>query len=85
MLLKVVVLSIFFLGLSFVFLGIRILFFRNRKFPESSVGKNPELKKLGLNCATHDEINCRRELGENYSCGCHIDLSGRTDPEAEKD
>jgi len=79
--LKVIILSIFFLGLSFVALGIRILFFRNRKFPESSVGRNPELRKLGLNCATHDEIKCRRELGENYSCGCHIDLSGKMNAE----
>jgi len=82
MMLKVLLLSIFFLGLSFLGLGIRILFFRNRKFPETSVGRNPELKKLGLNCATHDEINCRRELGENYNCGCHIDLSGKMDTDS---
>jgi hypothetical protein len=78
--LKVIILAVFFLGLSFAALGIRILFFRNRKFPESSVGRNPELKKRGLNCASHDEIKCRRELGEHYSCGCHIGLSGKTDP-----
>jgi len=83
MLLKVALLSVFFLGFSFLLLGIRILFFRNRKFPEGSVGKNPELKKLGLNCATHDEITCRRALGENYNCGCHIDLSGKPDPETQ--
>ena len=75
MFLKLLILSFFFIGISILILGFRIFFVKKGKFPEGSVSHNPELKKLGLECARHEEIKCRRELGEEISgCGCHLNL-----------
>ena len=45
---------------SFVFLGFNI-FFRRKSFPETEVGRNSEMRKLGLNCPKCDEIKTRRK------------------------
>ena len=57
-LLGVVVLVV---ALAFVLLGINIFLFR-RKFPETEVGKNRHMKKLGLACPHCEE---RKQLKKN--------------------
>ncbi|MFO7829023.1 MAG: hypothetical protein R6V23_10405 [Bacteroidales bacterium] len=60
--------------LAFIALGFNVFFRKNKKFPETSVGKNKDMRKLGLSCAKHEEIRCRREIDRlpgNPSCaGC---------------
>ena len=47
--------------ISFLAIGFNI-FFRKKKFPVTSVGGNKEMRKLGLSCAKHEELKCRREI-----------------------
>jgi hypothetical protein len=44
--------------ISFVFLGFNI-FIRKKSFPETEIGRNKEMRKLGLTCPKCEEI---REL-----------------------
>ncbi|MCD6332475.1 MAG: hypothetical protein J7L89_04305 [Bacteroidales bacterium] len=37
-------------------LGLNVLFSKTRKFPETSVGHNLEMRKRGITCAKQDEI-----------------------------
>ncbi len=55
----------------------KLLFNKIGKFPITAIGHNPEMKKIGVSCAKHDEIKCytRSKNGlENKStgssCGC---------------
>ena len=56
MFITMLLISISLLALAFVGLGISIFFKKNGKFPETGVGHNPEMRKLGLSCARSDEI-----------------------------
>ena len=58
--------------LTIVFFAIGFnIFFRNKKFPKTSIGGNKEMRKLGLSCARHEEILCRRDVdGITDSSGC---------------
>ena len=69
MFLKVLILSIILLGIAFIGLTFRILFVRDGRFPETSIGKNKEMRKLGITCVKHDEINCDKQL-KGGGCGC---------------
>ena len=48
-------------GLSFIFLGFNI-FFRRKGFPETEVGRNKEMRKMGLTCPKCDDIQNNRKL-----------------------
>jgi len=73
MFIKVVFLVIVILAISFIGIGFNI-FLRNKKFPQTSIGKNKNMAKLGLTCPKSDEIKCRREIEKRTdycsSCGC---------------
>ena len=72
MFIKLLFLVIGILSIAFVAIGFNI-FFRNKKFPQTSVGKNKDMAKLGLSCARHEEVKCRREIEKRTdvcsSCG----------------
>jgi septation ring formation regulator EzrA len=46
--------------ISFIFLGFNI-FFRKKNFPETEIGRNREMRKLGLTCPKRDEIHEHRK------------------------
>jgi hypothetical protein len=46
--------------ISFIFLGFNI-FFRKKSFPETEIGRNKEMRKLGLTCPKYDEIREHRK------------------------
>ena len=48
-------------GLSFIFLGFNI-FFRRKGFPETEVGRNKEMRKMGLTCPKCDDMQNNRKL-----------------------
>jgi hypothetical protein len=71
MILKVLILSFVLIGISFLGLGFRALFLRNGRFPQTSIGKNKEMAKLGITCVKHDEIKCWKQSGgSGQGCGC---------------
>jgi hypothetical protein len=69
MFLKLLIISAILLGISFIGLAFRTLFVREGQFPETSIGKNEEMQKLGITCARHDELNCHHVNGTG-GCGC---------------
>lgn len=73
MFIKLLLLVLGLIAISFIALGFNI-FFRKKKFPQTSVGKNKDMHNLGLSCAKHEEIKCRREIdkktGEVNCAGC---------------
>lgn len=72
---KILILSVLLTGLAFLALGLRIFFVSKGKFPETSIGKNREMKKLGITCASEDGFSCGRNPEERTGCGCHTNLS----------
>lgn len=48
-------------ALSFIILGFNI-FFRKKEFPETEVGKNREMRKLGIYCTKCEESRKWREM-----------------------
>lgn len=65
MLIKLLIPAIVILAFIVLGMSIGILFSKKKKFPEGSVSKNPELRKLGLQCSKHNEY---KSCGLNSSC-----------------
>ncbi len=49
------IIVLFIVLVSFVLLGFNI-FFRNVRFPETEIGRNKAMRKLGLSCPRCDEM-----------------------------
>jgi hypothetical protein len=78
MFIKLMIPAMLIVAVALVFLGIRMLIQKNGKFPETEVGHNKEMRKLGIICAKAEEIKCRRDIDRNVtgnsgcaSCGLH--------------
>lgn len=70
MFLTVLIASLVIVGIAVLGLGLNIFFRKNGKFPDSEVGTNPNMRKMGLTCAKQDEIKSYRELqGRPYKKG----------------
>jgi hypothetical protein len=52
MIVKVLLLTIAILAIAFIGFSISILIKKNGRFPELHIGRNEELKKRGISCAT---------------------------------
>ncbi len=71
MILKVLILSSILMGIAFLALAFRILFVRHGRFPQTSVGKNKNMARLGITCVKHDEYKCWKEGGAGgHGCAC---------------
>ena len=59
------------LGLCMAGLGIRMLLKKNGRFPETHIGRNKHMKKLGITCAKNESALCqgRKEAPECQGCG----------------
>jgi len=78
---KVFLLAVILVALAALLLGIKIffsklLFQKEGKFPITSVGHNPEMRKIGITCVKHEEIKCHTKAkkgiennGKGCSCG----------------
>jgi hypothetical protein len=53
---KAFLFSIVIMGIAFIGLGINILFRKNGKFPETDIGHNRHMKRLGITCVKCEEI-----------------------------
>lgn len=71
MYIKLLLLVLVILSIAILAMGINV-FFRKKKFPTSSVGGNKDMRKMGLKCARHEEIKCRRDIDRNSTTteGC---------------
>ena len=62
---QVFLISSLLIALCLICLGIGVL--AKGKFPETHVGHNAEMKKLGITCAKNDSKLCQGRL-EKYEC-----------------
>ena len=49
-------------GISFLGLGVNIFFRKDGKFPETEVGTNKNMRKLGIKCVRCEEIGKHRKM-----------------------
>jgi hypothetical protein len=68
--LKVLIISFILLGMAFLGLAHRVLFVREGRFPQTSIGKNKQMRELGITCVKHDELKCHKNGGGIGGCGC---------------
>lgn len=68
--LKVLIISFILLGIAFLGLAFRVFFVREGRFPQTSIGKNKQMRELGITCVKHDELKCHKDAGGVGGCGC---------------
>ncbi len=66
MFLTLLLISVVLVALAIIGLGVSIFFKKNGKFPETRVGNNPEMRKLGLSCAKSEELK-KHNLQQNIN------------------
>lgn len=69
MFMELILLTVGILGVAILFMGFRVFFNKNGKFPETEVGHNKEMRKRGIHCAKHEELKCRHQVDKET--GCH--------------
>lgn len=71
MYLNLLIITLVLLSLAMMGMMLNILVKKKGKFPEYRVGHNKAMRKKGVSCVKHDEINCHRKvLRENGCTGC---------------
>lgn len=61
------------MALVFILMGVKIMFHKSHKFPETSAGHNKEMRKRGITCARQDEIKCWSKKNQSHNCGTCFD------------
>ena len=56
------------LGVALLAMGVRVIFHRSGKFPETSAGHNRDMRKLGITCPRHEEIKCWTKKPDQNTC-----------------
>lgn len=69
MFLKLLGLSVIFLAMAAIGMGIRILLKSHGRFPETHISRNEEMRKRGILCAQQTDTGCNSSDG--YT-GCII-------------
>ncbi len=69
MFLKLLLLSFVIVGMSLVAMSFRLLFSRKASFPVTEIGKNPQMKKLGIRCPRAEEALIRKGKPSDFA-GC---------------
>jgi hypothetical protein len=49
--LQIFIITVVLISISFIFLGIQVFFKKKGKFPQTHVGENKNMNKLGITCA----------------------------------
>ena len=65
---KVFLIVIFLIAIAFVCLAVGIIV--KGKFPDTHVGRNAEMKKLGIACAKNDGAYCQGQPDSDDCKGC---------------
>lgn len=59
MLLKIFIITIILVSIAVLGLAFRILLIKDGKFPDTHVGHNPQMRKLGISCSKDESCLCR--------------------------
>jgi hypothetical protein len=66
----VLFLSIILVALCVILLSFNIIFRKNGKFPETEIGHNKDMRKMGLKCAKTEERILWKKGSPCSSCCC---------------
>jgi len=58
MFIKLLIISLLFIGIAVSGLAVRILLKPGGRFPETHIGRNKSMRKLGISCAQKTDIGC---------------------------
>jgi len=59
---EALILSILVVGVSFLILGFNIFLRKDKRFPETEIGKNRKMRELGISCVRCDEMKSRKKI-----------------------
>ncbi|GEM_PF-409885 len=59
--LMLILISVFLLAVCFLALGVKIFFHHSHKFPETSAGHSPALRKCGIRCPHAEEEEAKND------------------------
>ncbi|MCL1973589.1 MAG: hypothetical protein FWG54_02070 [Bacteroidetes bacterium] len=65
-----ILISVFLLALCVLAMAISILLKKGGKFPETEIGRNPQMRKMGIRCAKEEELSCPSSCG-SAQCRAH--------------
>ncbi len=69
MFLKLILLSTTIVGISMLAMSFRLLFSRKATFPVTEIGKNPQMKKIGIRCPRTEEALISKGKTSDFA-GC---------------
>ena len=71
MFIKLLILSIILVTIALLALGVKIMFTRGGRFPETHIGRNKEMAKRGIKCAQSIDVGCHptNEFPGCSTCG----------------
>jgi len=72
MFVKLLVISLVFIIVAFAGLGISILIRSHGRFPETHVGRNKNMRKLGISCAQNTDTGCNPGAGYEGCSTCGV-------------
>ncbi len=62
MLIKLILISVVLIGIAGIGLGVQVFFSKKKKFPDTKIGHNKEMKKRKIHCPqTQDKIAQKRK------------------------
>ena len=67
--LRVLLAAVVFVGIAVLGLGFNIFFRKGGKFPDTEIGSNPAMKKLGIKCAKEEELERLARGKKKSPCG----------------
>lgn len=73
MFLKLLMITSILIIISLAGLGIKMLFKKNGRFPNTHVGSNPEMMKRGITCAKRTDIGCNPSDQNSRACACTLE------------
>jgi len=56
---QILLFTLILVGIAVLLLGVRIFFFKGRKFPSSHIGDNKVLREKGIHCAKTQDKEAR--------------------------
>jgi len=62
MLLKLILISVALIGIAFVGFGVQVFFSKKKKFPDTKIGHNSEMKKRKIYCPQTSDKIARKKL-----------------------
>ena len=65
---KIILISVIVLAVFILLMGLFLFMGKKKKFPDTHISHNKEMRKRGITCAQHESMGCNPT--ETNDCGC---------------